>query len=406
MRIRSTMTRSAVRSAALAVAAVAVLAGCSTVSGTPLAAEIDVRELDTGSYPTIPLDMRIEYVNSLRAGTEFAIMRLADNVISGLDVDPKMKYNRGIKGFDNPRAATELLADVNEPVLERHKFMFGLGLTSADRAKQESKTAGEVSLTLAVLQFPDEQTAKAAARDLDQADFDVARDQNKPVQLNDYPDAHSHWRPGIPSLGSSMAVGSYVMSMLITWTSPDLDSLTELAEKTYAAQIPLLEQLPPLSKREALELPYDPDQMFKRALTPEDYFFSPSLGSTAVHTPRGILHWAAEPGPSKKAMEEHGVDRIAMTEDNLLWRTRDAAAAKGFAETRLTESKWTPLDAPEDVPGVRCAEDSREYDGSDTRYGCVVVYDRYVAQVHSGQPVDVRQRAAAQYALLANAQYQ
>ncbi len=404
MRIRSIMRTSTLRCAAVAIAATTVLTGCSAVSGTAVPGEPDVRGLDIGSYPVTPLDMRWEYLNSLVGGTELAIMRLSDSVINGIDVDPKLKYNRGAKGFEDARAATELLADVNGPVLERHKFMFGLGITSADRAKRE-KSIGETAVTIGVLQFPDAATAKAAARDLDQTDFAVAPDQNKAVALKKYPDAHSHWRPGIPSLGTTMAVGSYVLTLLVTWPSPDLDSLTSLAEKTYEIQVPLLKELPALSKREVLELPFDPDGMLRRILTSEEFFFAPAAGTVGTFKPRGVLHWVGEPTDVQKAMQDSGVDSIALADDTYLWRTKDADAAAKFAGSRLTASRWTDIDAPKDVPDARCREDANPND-SDQKYVCIVHYDRYVAQVQSGQPIDVRQRAAAQYALLANSQYQ
>ncbi|NEW39097.1 hypothetical protein GV794_16995 [Nocardia cyriacigeorgica] len=405
MRIRSILRTSTGRYAALAIAATAALTGCSAVSGTALPGEPDLRGFDIGSYPTAPLDMRWEYMNSVPSGTELAVMRLSDNVINGIDVDPKLKYNRGVEGFNDSRAATKLLADVNGPVLDRHNFMFGIGLTSADTAKTADKSAGGTTITIGVLQFPDDKAAQAAARDLDQTDFAVAPDQNKPVELKKYPDAHSHWRPGIPTLGSTMAVGSYVITLLLTWPSPDLDSLTTLAEKTYATQVPMLKELSPLSKREVLELPFDPDSMLQRTLASEDFYFTPDAGKVGTYQPRGLLHWVGEPTDVQKAMQDNGVDRIALADETYLWRTRDADAAAQFADTRLTASRWTPIDAPKDVPDARCSEDADPND-PDQKYVCIVRYDRYVAQVQSGQPVDVRQRAAAQYALLANSQYQ
>ncbi|NEW48061.1 hypothetical protein GV794_16985 [Nocardia cyriacigeorgica] len=405
MRIHNIFTSSTARCAALAIAATTMLTGCSAESGTAVPAEPDIRGFEIGSYPTTPLDLRWEYNPTLLDGVELAIMRLSDNVVNGIEVDPKLKYNRGAKEFGDADAATELLADVNRPVLERHNFMFGLGITSADRAKPADKSLGETSITIGALQFPDDKTAESAARDLDRTDLEVAPDQNKPVTLKNYPNAHSHWRPGVPTLGTTMAVGSYVITMLITWPSPDLDALTMLAEKTYAAQVPLLEQLAPLSKREIAALPFDPESMFQRTLTSESFFFSPRVGAVAVHTPRGILHWVSEPAEKQKDMEDSGTDSIAIADDTYLYRTRDAESAATFADTRLASSRWTPIDAPKDVPGVRCGEDSTRSD-SDKKFVCIVQYGRYVAQVQSGQPVDVKQRAAAQYALLANSQYQ
>lgn len=91
-------------------------------------------------------------------------------------------------------------------------------------------------------------------------------------------------------------------------------------------------------------------------------------------------------------------------------RARDSkAAASLWSEINA----MTPgsVDKPADVPDVACTEKqhpkppgySSAWDASD-RFMCTLRYDRYVARVASSQLTDAHQRAAAQYALLANSQ--
>ncbi|MFD9804756.1 hypothetical protein, partial [Streptomyces sp. NPDC059071] len=72
-------------------------------------------------------------------------------------------------------------------------------------------------------------------------------------------------------------------------------------------------------------------------------------------------------------------------------------------------------ESPAHVPDVFCSTKTTEESGvfwsaydvksTGTVYVCTLHYDRYVAQVASPQLTDVQQRAAAQYALLANSRY-
>src|SRR5690606_36763108 len=73
-----------------------VLAACgSTVAGSALPAETDFRTLDTGSYPTEPINAHDDDpVLPFYEMYEVAAMRIADYVITAHDIDPQMGFGK------------------------------------------------------------------------------------------------------------------------------------------------------------------------------------------------------------------------------------------------------------------------------------------------------------------------
>ncbi|MEU1206754.1 hypothetical protein [Nocardia sp. NPDC005825] len=400
-----------------------VLAGCGgTVSGSPAAGEIDIRTLAIGNYPTTPMDFRASYDHSFRDGSAIAVARLGDAVVSGADIEPRFGYTalaRPETGFAIAQAA--------KPVLDANHLMLAYSTTVSDHSRLETlyidHSSGNASpfegwendptattLNVTVMQFPDEQQARAAAEGIESADFAVASADNVRVSLDKYPAAKAHWRPGIPSMAATVSRGQYAINIAVRTPQAEIDALKALATKIIDAQLPLLDKTPPLTAREILYLDYDPEGMLRRTLHPADY---PRPGQDeAVRTPRGYLHTVDNQGPWKPLLDDNGVDLTATTvKGALLFRARDAKAATNLW-TGINGLIQGTTDAPPGVPGATCAENpspnrtsySQAWNATD-RYVCTLHYDRYVARVAGAQLLDAQQRAAAQYALLAKAQY-
>ncbi|MEV6771301.1 hypothetical protein AB0N05_22040 [Nocardia sp. NPDC051030] len=412
--------------AVAAAGAMATVTGCG-ISGSPAASEADIRKLDVGSYPTDPLDLRTFYEHSTLGGRALAIGRLAGATANGIDIDPKLKYGLRTRTIISSSYAVDVLAHGIEPILDTNGMMFGFSATSSTHPVLDSNWVdipstinafnGETpdpaadSVNITVLQFPDEQRAQQAAEQIEAADFAVAPDENVAVPLAKYPSARSHWRPGVPSLGSAVAHGAYVINVYVQQPTPDLAGLQAFAERVYGAQIPLLDQLPPMNPRELLLQDYDPDLMMQRTLHPNTVI-GPKAGNELVHTPRAFLHFMSDQSVWKKLIDDGGVDRISLAAKGaLLLRARDARAATSlWSSFKAPEDK--PADQPAGVPDVFCTENPnpKSVDFSDAwnnndRFYCTIRYGRYVARVAGAQLKDVNQRAAAQYALLAKSQY-
>ncbi|MFC6009695.1 DUF7373 family lipoprotein [Nocardia lasii] len=413
----------------LLVAALAFTACGETVRGHALPGEVDVRKLDVGKYAVLPLDFRQDvYYHSLDKGKTHAIARLADNVAQGTDIDPALRYGIGRAMITAPAGLGGVMADVAMGVAEKHSMVFGFSARSrttplrnytyaSAEFEGEPDDGDTTGVAITVLQFPDEAAARAAAAELDQVDLLLAPDLNATVSLNKYSEAHGHWRPGVRSMVSTVARGQYVVHVYAVTPEPDLMALRTLTERTLDVQLPLLDVLPPLSAREMHRLDQDPDGVIRRVLDPGTHFFaSPAFDTsrkTIVVGPRAFLHITEDRREWQRVLDLGGVDRIGMIHDGaLLLRARDPRAAEQVWEARKDLPTTTPMPGPVDVPDTYCFDNPEEdspaepFVSIEHRHLCVLRYDRYVAVVMSNQVADVHQRAAAQYALLANSAYQ
>ncbi|MCM6776137.1 hypothetical protein NDR87_19420 [Nocardia sp. CDC159] len=396
--------------AIVALAVGATIAGCgSQTSGTATAGEIDVRTLDVGKYPTDPLDLRYTYENGMLDGRKLAVMRLADHVASGPQLDSRFAYGTGAIPILTADDAIRLLADVNGPVVTRNGMMFGFAAGTTDQKPTEEGKAPPNSsfTTVVVLQFPDEQAASRAAAEIAETDFAVAADRNQRVELPKFPQAHTHWRPTVATIGSTIARGNYVVNLYLGLPSPDGKALADLAEQIYAVQLPLLDALPPLNREGILRMPYDPDAMLLRTLNPEGTG-APDFQDQAAFTDRGFLHQVGPQQWWRSALTDTGVDRVSVSRHHgpgsvaVVYRARDDAAANQLRDKLFENSYTAPADAPRTVPNARCGEEKSSTSWKTKRYRCAVSYRRHAATVTADQLADVHQRAAAQYALLAN----
>ncbi|QBS43005.1 hypothetical protein DMB37_25820 [Nocardia sp. CS682] len=406
--------------------ALLIIAGCAApMTGTPQPGEIDVRSLDVGQYATEPLDTYSEYTHSVRSGTSLAISRLANHVVTGIDVDAKLRYGTGVQEITKPDDVKNVLAEQSVPIAARHKMLFGFASGSSDvRAEPHVAVPADSTLTtVTVMQFPDPESAERAAAEFEDADFSVAPEQNERVRLAKYPRAHSHWRPGTPTIGSVVAHGNYVVNTFIATSQPDLTGLTALIEQVYAAQLPMLDTLPPLTAEQALRLDLDPEGVIRRVLNPAKIAV-PGVGSLATYELQGFLHWQTDRAAAKSlyangerfvfsyaysATTNSYTRGIAQSFGKGISRFLDGAILIRARDTGSARALWsTILDAPDlglappNVPDSKCAELPTDRYVKD--WVCAVRYRNYVGYVWSTQLQDTQQRAAAQYAVLANSQ--
>lgn len=402
----------AVRTAALACCATLLLAACgSTVSGTAQPGEIDIRKLDVGNYPTEPLNAHDDdYRPTFYEMREVAAMRLADYVATAYDIDPEMKYGALSWSISSGVMPDELgrPADL-EPIAKRNKMIYGYKSNGSDNNTTNftsswptKRQPNSTTVSTIVMQFPDAERAKTAATEFYDADFGAYREQNQPVRLPKYADAHAHWRPDSPFLRTTMAHGPYVIGFLVSTPAPVLDELVALAEKAYRTQLTLLDQLPVLSEEQLLELPWDPDHLLSRALNP-DKTKRPSFDdSYALFGPRGVLHSTRDRDYASKRFTEMRADRFALSAGTLVVHTPDADTARKVVADRITPTPSAAnAEPPANLPDSACVENKSSLSGS-KRFTCIVAYREYVGFVAANQLADAQQRAAAQYSIFAN----
>ncbi|MEU6561109.1 DUF7373 family lipoprotein [Nocardia nova] len=355
--------------------------------------------MDTGSYSTDPIDMRYRYLPSLQFGSALASSRLLDKVALGTEIDPSLTFND----------VTQLTSDKDDyylnkyppsliAALRQNSMLYGV-LTEKKQKYTSDPEDGDEKINITVFQFPDNNSAQNAAKAYENADFAIAADKNQAVQLNKYPNALSHWRPGIRTIGSRLVEGSYLVNIFARAPQPELPQLTSLLEHIYDVQLPMLRTLPPLSKRDILHLPYDPNGMYSRTFTPKD-FVGPGLRGDGSFTTRAFLN--TTDSDDKVLTDKGRVDAVSNNVYNtILWRSPSEEDARSMAGELRNRMKMR-ADPPIGIPDSFCDEDGDAQDWEHTRYRCVVRYGRYTARVASSQIKDAQQRAAAQYAILAN----
>ncbi|MFD4354835.1 hypothetical protein ACFWPX_19930 [Nocardia sp. NPDC058518] len=390
------------------------ISGCgSTVDGYAMPGEIDVRLLEVGKYPTRPLSEYSVFSHSFKSGRTLASMRLADSLVLGQEVDPKLTFG-SFQSIDSDTPT--VMSKAVLPALKPNRMLYGFATGNSDMKEFSamSLSPGDESLAdimrqrkptyfgLTVMQFSDAAAAERAAAEIERLDFDVAADLNVRVSLDKYPSAHSHWRPGIASMVSTLSHGSYVLNVQAGVPEPEAKGLTNLIQKVIDAQLQRLEKLTPLSPVEVVQMTSDPDQVLERTLNPQKLGI-PDTTNFGSYGLQGFLQTRRDLSIMQDSYKKAGADRFGRSWDSYLIRTRDSDAAQTLLDEMFIGDTYKPTHAPDKLPSAKCAENN-DAQGDIKRFSCVVQYRRYVAHVQSHQLPDVHQRAAAQYAILANSQ--
>ncbi|MFI6167177.1 hypothetical protein ACIBCN_10335 [Nocardia sp. NPDC051052] len=391
-----------------AVLAAAVGAGgcASTVGGAGSAAEVDVRTLDTGVFPTEQPKISAHLDEIGYARLEAA--RMAGAVLSPSEVDAKYTVGASAQVHTDVQSVTRYLAEPVIPVLQKYGFVLGFSTGSADDVRPlEAAEAGSrqrEGLTVTVLRFPDATAAKSAAAEIDAVDFAI-NPENVAVQLPKYADARAHWRPSVPTLGSTTAHGIYVISVLADTRTTDINRLVEASQKYLDAEVRELDKFTPTPTGKFSTLRQDPDGVLVRVMHDGGVVHAPDGQGEVVLTLRGYLNYVQDQPGRLPVLQRAGVDRVAVTPDAFGFRARDDAAAAQFVSESAELGNVVDrraVDPPADVPGASCVQDYVAQ--KPAQFRCFVSYRRYAALVLGGRLWETQQRAAAQYALLANSQ--
>ncbi|MFC9996741.1 hypothetical protein [Nocardia sp. NPDC127526] len=383
---------------ATCLALTAVLAGCGT-EGTPVAGEIDVRTLDAGSYPVN------RYSYDQPAGDKAALlegMRMAEAVVPTARIDQSLSHGRGglvLKDVQDVIGVSNLSSSAR-PILENRGFLAGFAASGSDKPDKADDTVDPTStaVTLRLLRFPSTDNAKLAAREIADADFNVALEQNRKLTLPEYPDAFIHWRPGVANIGVSMARKEFVISVFLMRPQAQEADLLAWVKKTLDAEVAAVDAFQATPENAIDALPVDPGGMLARVLTSDRDKHTPDPDVFAVFGANMLIHPAGDQNLRTRLVQDTGMDAMASVDDNFLFRARDAAASAELASGLIASLGETTDNgaAPDKVPGAKCV---KRKSGD---YRCYVVYKRYVGVVNAETESEVRTMAAAQYALLAN----
>ncbi len=402
---------------------VVVLAACgSSEPGAATSAEIDVRTLDIGGFAVDPLDIHEDNPPGLTDTPQIGGLRISDYTVNAYDVDPRM--NVGMTPPDMGTFESGVMSerlgnsDAVSAIAKREDMYFGFETIGFDRQIFIDSTEpngwpsvdahNSTGVDLIVMQFPDAGAATRAAGEFADAESGIDK-TTAAFPLPKYPAARAQWRPGIAELRSYLAHGSYVAAVLAFAPTADPTTLTALAQKTYDTELPVLDTLPPISDEDVMSVSWDPEYLISRTLNAGQNGRLSFGDENAAFTLRGIMNYMPDRATAATTFAAIKGQKFARTDDALLVRTADAASAAKAVHDRLTPEKFlTPAQAVPKLPDSACVQNTSEqtFPSDRKRFTCIVAYRNYVGYVNSDQLIDVQQRAAAQYALLADSTWE
>jgi serine/threonine kinase PknH len=372
---------------------------------------VDLSKLDVGKYNTKPRP--VPGPTTADQGRFREAFRIAEGIANPYDVDPIMDHIYG-QAVPDPKSAATAIAGtgtpLTQPVLEKYGMVSaylveGVSKRLADFAKDHN---GDLMLIM-LSSYPNDDAAAHAAEEMDAMDFAV-NNENRAVPIPGYAQAKAHIRPGSPSIGSTMAAGRFVTSIVArSDANPDVSYLTQRVKRALDLQVPLEAKVDPGVETTLTSLQLDPDRMLSRLFLPgEQPKVSAQFGSMG---PRAAV-LCADSGALKDGLyNQAGIDRCAFSIDSQLLRAKDEAAATAILPKLYESERAEAIDhdiAPPDglKDAAKCFEQKQEFwaDNANARFVCFVQYGRYIAMVPSGEEKDVRIRAAAQYAILVNSE--
>ncbi len=375
---------------------------------SPSSPSVDISKLDVGHYPTKPRPLPGPTTKD--EGRNLAAFRLPEGIADPYEVDPVLDH---IYGFPAPAAQTAATTisgtgtPLVQPVLEKYGMITAYIVEAmSKRITDFARDRNGDTLLLMLTSFPNDDAAARAAADMDATDFAVNPD-NKKTTIPGYPQAKAHYRPGSPSIGVTMASGYFVISILVRSDSkPDLDSLTQRVQRTLDRQKPLMDKLIPVLEASLTSLPLDPDNMLSRLFVAGDVpQISDTFGSMG---PRAAAMCANSQSRKDGLFKQAEIDRCAFSKDSQLLRAKDETAATTILPKLIEADRAEFIDhdvpPPDGIKNARCVEQKQAIwaDSANIRFVCSVSFGRYIASVWSNEEQDARQRAAAQYAILAN----
>lgn len=399
-----------------------LLSGCdaAVVAGTERVSTPDLGSLDIGESRTTPPEVPPNDNDTYGRVIESA--RLAEAVINPYKIDPALAYG-GSTLLPTSGRTSVLAPEIALTPLANAGMIAGYSVTGTDVNSSKPPTLGQSkALRLTVLRFRTDTIARTAALQLSKAEA-TRGPEAVGLDVPGFADAYSHWRPQLSVAVTTLAHKSYVVVVWLADRAPDPAALARLTATALTAELPLLDSFEPTPPDKLSALSFDEDGMLRRLLHPnssrwpypvayadgtayDTTWFLFTHGSGVVYGPTGIGHlFGRNPETLAKSSGGDGVDRAAFINDWWLLRLLDATRARKMHNKVVEVSKVESdtVTAPNGVPDAACfrlrnvADDQR-----DTRYSCYVLDGRYWALVTAADEQTVRQRAAAQYALLVN----
>lgn len=415
-------------SAAAVLTAAMVVTGCAADDAAPVAAagadtsasaapETTVLipaapgEPDPGDYRTTPWAFTDKTVTSVGRGSVVESERLAEFVALPTEIDPGLTVAWPQRTFPVPDAYTLDKAfsghttDAIVSVDEDHGFY--AGYVSGRRA-----VGGDREIVHAVLQFPDAESAQAAAQTLHQDMFTRETKFDQPDEY-EYPIAAlpgslisaQHYDHAISGQALT-AYGRHLIYTKVYAPRDDREWFDRALTTAVEVQRPLLDRFPVTEPEDLANLEHDHDDVLILTISDgEPDETKPHL--YAVLGPRGAAHQAVDQVGLLEAMTTSGTTHFAVGGTNLYKSsTTDGAEIlfdllPGLIRSGAGDStSITAAATPAGVPNTRCFD---VVTAAEAYAQCVVVHGQYVGEIRGDDLVDAHHLTAAQYLTLDSA---
>lgn len=387
---------------AAAIAAVALLAGCTTMTTGDATKDPSFKPgdaivslLNPGNYPTAP-----KPGPALKPGAETGRIidaeRLSEYVVGPWEVDPTLtSIGVDVTGI---YLGAEGLVSVERPMVQiasDHQLINGFGSARGTVRGGDHYN----SLVILVLRFPTADLANNAARQFSaQASVVDRASPNQQIPIPGHPESLAHQSTlfdGRFTVTSYTAHGPYVLYQYAT-SDKALDTATQLIAKSLDLQAGRIDGFQPTDPAQFATMQADPEGLLRRTVPTQEH-----KGNQGLWGPRGVVHYDDDPIQASAALTAAGVNVISVRGTHL-YRAKDAEAATQLAQKLAQPGGESPSEPGPVVPGLPSAK-CRAISYADVKalvYDCVTSFDRWVYTASSLQPFDATQRMASQYLLL------
>jgi hypothetical protein len=388
--------------AALIAAAVAVLiTGCSHAPSSSSSGGVDVAKLDVGTYSTAPRTVRDQ--PSPPEGALLEGIRMAEAVADSSQFDPPLFYRWQADPVPDTASLVPVLGQAGQQVLDRYGWIAGYRASYADHPQLNNGAAppSYVGLAIMVLRFPNDAAASRAASGLEASNWkDVSVTTAAP--LPKHPEVTGRYTPGTGALFADTAIGPFAVHLMLDTPPAELQNHVDILDAAMDAEHRLIGNFHPTPPADIPALPRDPDHLLARMVSTDPAHQPPVSPTFAVYGPIGALHDQTPKIREEKLYEKWGVDRLAISGDQRLHRLRDHQAALDMLAEFTKESSVPAHEIAADpkVPDEHCVQIDNPA-GGPPGFACRMVVNNFYTLVHADTAASAKQKAAAQYVLLA-----
>ena len=363
--------------------------------------DVDLAKLNVGSYSTTA--RTIENQPSEPEGTVLEGIRMSDAVADTSQFDSPMIYLWQADPIPEAASLLPVMGEAGKRVLDEHGWVAGYRASYADTPRQPDGSAppSYVGISITLLRFPDDEAARAAASALEVTNWnDFAK--TVAVPLPKHPEVNARFTPGTGALLVDTPMGPFVLRLMFEAAADGIEKRVGDLDSVLDAEQALLRDFHPTPVTDIPGLPRDPDGLLARMVTTDPDRQTPPSPEFAVYGPVGALRDQLPTIRKDKLYEKWGVDRLAISGLQHLYRLRDHQAALDMSAEFIAENSGREheIEADANVPNERCFQlDDPPRDVP--AFACRIAFDNFYTVVRANTASSVKEMAAAQYALLA-----